>query len=61
MFFYGSEKNKVKNMGLKFSKKTINKKVWLVWLGWMVAPYSVRMRENVDQNNSEYGHFLRSE
>ena len=24
-------------------------------------PYSVRMRENVDQNNSEYGHFLRTE
>ena len=23
--------------------------------------YSVRMRENTDQNNSEYGHFLRSE
>ena len=23
-------------------------------------PYSVQMRENVDQNNSEYGHFLRS-
>ena len=23
--------------------------------------YSVRMRENVDQNNSEYGHFLRSD
>ena len=22
--------------------------------------YSVRMRENADQNNSEYGHFLRS-
>ena len=22
--------------------------------------YSVRMRKNVDQNNSEYGHFLRS-
>ena len=22
--------------------------------------YSVRMRENTDQNNSEYGHFLRS-
>ena len=21
-------------------------------------PYSVRMRENVDQNNSEYGHFF---
>ena len=22
--------------------------------------YSVRMRENADENNSEYGHFLRS-
>ena len=26
MLFYGSEQNKVKNMGFKFSKKTINKK-----------------------------------
>ena len=25
------------------------------------GPYSVRIRENTDQNNSEYGHFLRSE
>ena len=25
-----------------------------------IYPYSVRMRENADQNNSEYGHFLRS-
>ena len=25
-----------------------------------ISPYSVRMRENVDQNSSEYGHFLRS-
>ena len=24
-----------------------------------ISPYSVRMRENADQNNSEYGHFLR--
>ena len=24
-------------------------------------PYSVQMRENADQNNSEYGHFLRSD
>ena len=24
------------------------------------SPYSVRMRENTDQNNSEYGHFSRS-
>ena len=22
-----------------------------------ISPYSVRMRENTDQNNSEYGHF----
>ena len=25
-----------------------------------ISPYSVRMRENTDQNNSEYVHFLRS-
>ena len=25
-----------------------------------VFPYSVWMRENIDQNNSEYGHFSRS-
>ena len=24
-------------------------------------PYSVRLWENTDQNNSEYGHFLRSD
>ena len=24
------------------------------------GPYSVQMRENMDQNNSEHGHFLRS-
>ena len=26
----------------------------------LITPFSVRMRENKDQNNSEYGHFLRS-
>ena len=26
-----------------------------------ISPHSVRMREDTDQNNSEYGHFLRSE
>ena len=26
-----------------------------------ISPYSVRMRENVDQNNSEYAHISRSE
>ena len=25
-----------------------------------ISPYSVQMRENTDQNYSEYGHFLRS-
>ena len=25
-----------------------------------ISPYSVRMQENVDQNNSEYKQFLRS-
>ena len=26
-----------------------------------ISPYSVQMRENKDQNNSEYGHFFRSD
>ena len=26
-----------------------------------ISPYSVRMRENTDKNNSEYGHFSRIE
>ena len=26
----------------------------------IISPHSVRMRENMDQNNYEYGHFLRS-
>ena len=25
-----------------------------------IFPYSIWMRENADQNNSQYGHFLRS-
>ena len=25
-----------------------------------ISPHSVQMQENTDQNNSEYGHFLRS-
>ena len=35
-----------------------------IWTGYgeirSISPYSVRMRENTDQNNSEYGHSLRS-
>ena len=26
-----------------------------------ISPYLVRMHENTDKNNSEYGHFLRSD
>ena len=26
-----------------------------------ISPYSVRMQENADQNNSKYWHFLRSD
>ena len=35
----------------------------LFWPGEILrtSPYSVRMRENADQNNSKYGYFLRSE
>ena len=31
-----------------------------VLFGVFSAPYTVRMRENTDQKNSEYGHFSRS-
>ena len=31
-----------------------------VCMSYSNTPYSVRMRENVDENNSEYGHFSRS-
>ena len=27
---------------------------------WSISPYSVRMWQNADQDNSEYGHFSRS-
>ena len=36
----------------------------LHWIHWTlilrISPYSVRMRGNTDQNNSDYGQFLRS-
>ena len=34
---------------------------WSVFSRVRISSYSVRMWENADQNNSEYGHFLRSE
>ena len=44
---------------------TLHKKSLYWELFWSVfshiqAEYSVRVRENTDQNNSEYGHFSRS-
>ena len=37
----------------------------LIWTEYeeirIISPYSVRIWENVDQNNYEYGHFSRSE
>ena len=37
----------------------------LIWTEYgeilRIFPYSVRMRENVDKNNSKYGHFSRSD
>ena len=30
------------------------------WVSLIISPYSVRMRENTDKENSEYGHFSRS-
>ena len=44
---------------------TLHKKFSYWQLFWSVfsriqTEYSVRVRENIDQNNSEYGHFSRS-
>ena len=36
-------------------------RIWTEYLQTLrISPYSVWMRENADQNNSEYGHFSRS-
>ena len=47
----------VLNTSLKISAEIYPKKFVLILL---IKEYSVRMRENTDQNNSEYRHFLRS-
>ena len=58
-----------------FLCESLRKKVFVFGVFWFVfsrirtkngeiqciSLYSVRMRENMDQNNSEYGHFLRSD
>ena len=49
-------------------KRPYSELFWSVFFGiWTeygeilrISPYSVRMRENADQNYSEYGHILRS-
>ena len=35
-------------------------RIWTEYIEIGISPYSVQMRENVDQNNFEYGHFFRS-
>ena len=49
----------------KIGKSTLREKCPYSELFWSVSSriwtYSVRVRENTDQNNSEYGHHLRSE
>ena len=36
-------------------------RIWTVYGEILfISPYSIRMRENTDQNNAEYRHFLRS-
>ena len=46
--------------------RTLHRKFPYLELFWFavscirISPYSVQMRENMDQNNSEYGHFSRN-
>ena len=47
--------------GPYFSAFGLNTQRHFVFRDTLISPYSVRMRENTDQNNSEYGHFSRSE
>ena len=57
-------KNVRKNVSISLHKKCpFSELFWSafsrIWTEYG-APYSVRMRENADQNNSEYGHLLSS-
>ena len=53
------EKCLYSDSGPYFPAFRLNMSVHL-YLGLCISPYSCRMRENTDQKNSEYGHFLRS-
>ena len=37
---------------------TVFSRIWTEYVEIHCIPYSVRMRENTDQNNSKHGHFL---
>ena len=50
---------KLARIHLSFTKHTLRKKCPYPELLWSV--FQSEMRENTDQNNSEYGHFLRSD
>ena len=57
---------KMKKFKIPFQKThqrwiTLHKKSPYSELFGVISPYSVRMRKNTDQNNSEYGHFSRSD
>ena len=45
----------------QFKSLNINHFVKSVHIWSYSGPYSVQLRQNTDQNNSEYGHFSRSQ
>ena len=42
-------------------KKRPYSEIFWCFPAFSISPYSLRMQENADQNNSEYGHFSRSD
>ena len=53
---------KIKQKQKFFQTISLRKKCPYSELFWSASvPYSVQMRENADQNNSNYEHFLRSD
>ena len=55
----------VNNIFSKWDKRNLLREKYpyseLFWSVRSISPHSVLMRENTNQNNSEYGHFLRNE
>ena len=54
-------KEKKVSKRFKFYSHLLRKKCQNARIRSYSGPYSVQMRENTGQNNSEYGHFSRSE